>query len=226
LRGALGAAYRSNPTLTAARAGQRATDEGVPLARADGLPSLITTVSETEFVRQSPASGTDLPRMLTAGTTLNVPVYSGGGVRHAISAAKIRVGAGKDDLRSTEGTVFAQTVAAYLDVMRTEAIVRLNKAQVQTLEFDLSMTSDRFQIGDLTRTDVAQSQSRLAVARGNLRTAEANLVSARETYIQVIGEPAGVLESPPPCPICPPRWTKRSAMRWTTIPTSRPRASG
>lgn len=203
LRAALGAAYRSNPTLAAARAGQRATDEGVPIARADGLPSLITTVNETEFVRQSPASGTDLPRMLGANTALTVPVYSGGGVRHAITAAKIRVGAGKDDLRSTEGTVFAQAVAAYLDVMRTEAIVRLNKAQVQTLEFDLSMTSDRFQIGDLTRTDVAQSQSRLAVARGNLRTAEANLVSARETYIQVIGEPAGVLDSPPPLPDLP-----------------------
>jgi len=198
LRGALAAAYNTNPTLQGARAQLRATDEGVPLARADGLPSLIANASETEYVRQNPLSGSDLPRMLGVSGTLTVPVYSGGGVRNAVRAAETRVGAGKDDLRSTESNVFAQAVAAYLDVMRTEAIVRLNKAQVQTLEVNLSATSDRFQIGDLTRTDVAQSQSRLAVAQGNLRTAEANLVSARETYIQIIGKAPQDLASPPP----------------------------
>ncbi|MDE1917513.1 MAG: TolC family outer membrane protein [Sphingomonadales bacterium] len=198
LRSALAAAYNTNPTLQAQRAQQRATDEGVPLARANGLPSLTASASETEFVKQNPLSGSELPRMLGANATLTVPVYSGGGVRNAIHAAETRVQAGKDDLRATEGNVFAQAVAAYLDVMRTEAIVRLNKAQVDTLKFDLSMTSDRFQIGDLTRTDVAQSQSRLAVAQGNLRTAEANLVSARETYIQIIGKPPENLASPPP----------------------------
>jgi len=198
LRSSLVAAYNTNPTLQAARAQLRATDEGVPLARADGLPSLTASASETEYVRQNPLSGTDLPRMLGVNATLSVPVYSGGGVRNALRAAETRVGAGKADLRSTEGNVFAQAVAAYLDVMRTEAIVRLNKAQVDTLKFDLSLTSDRFQIGDLTRTDVAQSQSRLAVAQGNLRTAEANLVSARETYIQIIGKPPQDLASPPP----------------------------
>lgn len=198
LRGALVAAYNSNPTLQASRAQLRATDEGVPLARADGLPSATATASETEYLRQNPLSGTILPRMVGVTGALTMPVYSGGGVRNAIAAAEVRVDAGKGDLRATEGSVFAQTVAAYLDVMRTEAIVRLNRAQVQTLEVNLSATSDRFQIGDLTRTDVAQSQSRLAVAQGNLRTAEANLVSARETYIQVVGQAPVDLASPPP----------------------------
>lgn len=198
LRSALAAAYNSNPTLQAQRAQQRATDEGVPLARANGLPNLNGSASETEFVKQNPLSGSELPRMLGVNTTLTVPVYAGGGVRNAVRAAETRVEAGKADLRSVESSVFAQAVAAYLDVMRTEAIVRLNKAQVETLKFDLSMTSDRFQIGDLTRTDVAQSQSRLAVAQGNLRTAEANLVSARETYIQIIGKAPEDLASPPP----------------------------
>lgn len=198
LRSALAAAYNTNPTLQAQRAQQRATDEGLPLARANGLPNLGVSVSETEFVKQNPLSGSELPRMLGVNASLVVPVYSGGGVRNAMRAAETRVQAGKEDLRCTESSIFAQTVAAYLDVMRTEAIVRLNKAQVETLKFDLSMTSDRFQIGDLTRTDVAQSQSRLAVAQGNLRTAEANLVSARETYIQIIGKPPENLASPPP----------------------------
>jgi outer membrane protein len=198
LRSALVAAYNTNPTLQAQRAQQRATDENVPLARANGLPNLTASASETEFVKQNPLSGSDLPRMLGVNATLVVPVYSGGGVRNAMRAAETRVQAGKADLRSTESSIFAQAVAAYLDVMRTEAIVRLNNAQVDTLKLDLSISSDRFQIGDLTRTDVAQSQSRLAVAQGNLRTAEANLVSARETYIQIIGKPPENLASPPP----------------------------
>jgi hypothetical protein len=111
--------------------------------------------------------------------------------------------AGRADLRSTEANVFAQVVAAYLDVLRTEAIVRLNKVQVQTLETNLKATSDRFQIGDVTRTDVAQSQSRLALAVGNLRSAEAGLVQARETYIQLVGKAPEALKAPPPLPTLP-----------------------
>ena len=203
LRSALAATYAGNPTLMAAREQLRASDAGVPLARADGLPSLTATANETEYVRQNPASTTDMPRMVTAVGTLTVPLYSGGGVKNAIRAADTRVIAGRNDLRSTEAGVFTQAVTAYLDVIRTEAIVRLNKAQVQTLSTNLKATSDRFQIGDVTKTDVAQSQSRLAVAQGNLRSAEASLVQARETYIQIIGHEAGELTPPPPLPALP-----------------------
>lgn len=203
LRGALAATYAGNPTLLAAREQLRATDAGVPLARADGLPSLNAVASETEYVRQNPASTTNLPRMVSVTGTLSVPLYSGGAVKNAILAADTRVVAGRNDLRATEAGIFTQAVTAYLDVIRTEAIVRLNKAQVQTLVTNLKATSDRFQIGDVTRTDVAQSQSRLAVAQGNLRSAEASLVQARETYIQIIGHEAGELAPPPPLPTLP-----------------------
>lgn len=203
LRGALAATYASNPTLLGAREQLRASDAGVPLARADGLPSLTATASETEYVRQNPASTTNLPRMVTAVGTLSVPLYNGGGVKNAIRAADTRVIAGRNDLRATEAGVFTQAVTAYLDVIRTEAIVRLNKAQVQTLSTNLKATGDRFQIGDVTRTDVAQSQSRLAIAQGNLRGAEASLVQARETYIQIVGHEAGELAPPPPLPALP-----------------------
>jgi len=196
LRSALAATYASNPTLLGAREQLRAADAGVPLARADGLPSMNATANETEYVRQNTASTTDMPRMVTAVGTLTVPLYSGGGVKNAIRAADTRVIAGRNDLRSTEAGVFTQAVTAYLDVIRTEAIVRLNRAQVQTLVTNLKATSDRFQIGDVTKTDVAQSQSRLAVAQGNLRSAEASLVQARETYIQIIGHEAGELTRP------------------------------
>ncbi|NBC37993.1 TolC family outer membrane protein [Novosphingobium sp. FSY-8] len=199
LRDALASAYASNPTLLAARDQLRATDAGVPLARADGLPSLSASVQEMENVQQSRLSSgsTYMPRVFSMSGALSVPVFSGGAVRNAVHAAETRVVAGRADLRAVESGVFSQTVTAYLDVIRTEAIVRLNMAQVQTLEVNLKATSDRFQIGELTRTDVAQSQSRLALAQGNLRSAEAAHAVARETYIQVVGKPAGQLASPP-----------------------------
>jgi outer membrane protein len=203
LRDALAAAYAGNPTLLAAREQLRAADAGVPLARADGLPSLNGVASETEFVRQSSTATADVPRLLSVTGALSVPVFNGGGVRNAIKAADTRVVASRNDLRGVEASVFSQTVAAYLDVIRTEATVRLNRAQVQTLTTNLKATTSRFQIGDVTRTDVAQSQSRLALATGNLRSAEAGLVQARETYIQLVGREAGDLSAPPPLPAMP-----------------------
>ncbi len=203
LRDALAAAYTGNPTLLAAREQLRATDAGVPLARADGLPSVSAIASETEYVRQSTLASTDLPRMLAVTGTMSVPLYNGGAVRNAIRAADTRVVAGRNDLRATEANIFAQTVAAYLDVIRTEATVRLNRAQVQTLQTNLKATGDRFQIGDVTRTDVAQSQSRLALAQGNLRSAEAAAVQARETYIQLVGKEPVALAPPPALPALP-----------------------
>ncbi len=203
LRDALALAYAGNPTLLAAREQLRATDAAVTLARADGLPSLNGVASETEFVRQSELSTADMPRMASLTGTMTVPLYNGGAVKNAIRAADTRVIAGRADLRGTESGIFTQTVAAYLDVIRTQVIVKLNKAQVQTLEANLKATSDRFQIGDVTRTDVAQSQSRLALAVGNLRGAEASVVQARETYIQIIGKVPGDLQPPPPLPPLP-----------------------
>ncbi|TCM43005.1 TolC family outer membrane protein [Novosphingobium sp. ST904] len=203
LRDALIAAYQTNPTLESARAQQRATDEGVPIARAAGLPSVSTTETFVRNVKQSENSLTAPSKIFTADGQLGVPIYSGGAVKNRIKAAKIRVEAGQADLRATEASIFSQVVAAYMDVIRTEAIVGLNRKNVSVLETNLQATSDRFQIGDLTRTDVAQSQSRLAVAQSDLLTAEANLAAARETYIRFVGRAPETLEAPPPLPNLP-----------------------
>lgn len=203
LREALVSAYNTNPTLQAARATQRATDEGVPLARARGLPSLSGQANFTEFLKKNPVAFTAPDRALTSDLSLGMPVFSGGAVKNAIRAAKTRVEAGQEDLRATESGVFAQVVAAYMDVIRDSAIVGLSRNNVEVLDVNLKATSDRFEIGDLTRTDVAQSNSRLALARGDLRTAEVNLVSSRERYIQVVGTAPVDLAPPPPLPGLP-----------------------
>jgi outer membrane protein len=198
LQGALAAAYATNPDLAAARANQRATDEGVPIARAAALPSLSGTANHTEFLRQGPNAFLAPERAIQADTTLTVPVYAGGAVKNALLAAKTRVEAGQAGLRGTEAGVFSQVVAAYMDVIRDSATVGLNRSNVAVLEVNLKATTDRFEIGDVTRTDVAQSNSRLALARADLRSAEAALVASRERYVQIVGKSPEDLLPPPP----------------------------
>lgn len=212
LRSALVSAYNTNPTLQGARASQRATDETVPIAKAAGRPAANANATYTEIVDQT-ANNNNLQgggiavegptRQFSAGVNLSVPLYSGGAVRNQIRAAERRVGAGQAELRGTESAVFSQAVAAYMDVILNEAVVGLNRNNVQVLSVNLDATRDRFEIGDLTRTDIAQSEARLAVARSDTRTAEANLANARERYIQVIGRAPGTLEPPPPLPGLP-----------------------
>ena len=203
LREALLKAYQSNPTLTGARAGQRAVDETVPIARAGGLPSVNVNGGYTENVLNSTNSLLSPARELAGNTQLVVPLYRGGGVRGSIRAAETRVQAGQANLRGTESELFTNVVGAYLDVIRDEAIVGLNQQNVHVLEVNLRASRDRFQVGDLTRTDVAQSEARLSIARSQLQTAEAQLISSRENYIRIVGTPPGTLQDPPPLPNLP-----------------------
>ena len=132
-----------------------------------------------------------------------MPIYSGGAVKNGIRAARTRVSAGQANLRATESAIFSLVVAAYMDVIRNQAIVGLSANQVNVLSVNLQATSDRFEIGDLTRTDIAQSQSRLAVAQSDLRSSQANLIAAREAYIQLVGSAPDNLQPPPPLPALP-----------------------
>ncbi|MDZ7588358.1 MAG: TolC family outer membrane protein [Parasphingorhabdus sp.] len=203
LRDALVAAYTSNPTLTGARAQQRAIDEGVPLAKANGRPNVSGQFTYQENFLRSANSFTSPERQGVAAGSVSVPIYSGGAVKNAVTAAKTRVAAGQLDLRATESSLFANVVAAYMDVITNSALVELNRANVGVLTVNLQSTRDRFEIGDLTRTDVAQSDSRLQIAKSDLETARANLIRAKENYIALVGSPPADLAPPPPLPNLP-----------------------
>nr|WP_299328549.1 TolC family outer membrane protein [Parasphingopyxis sp.] len=203
LRGALLEAYQTNPTLNAARAGQRANDENVPITLADGRPNVSVSGFYNENVRTSPNSFTAPSRTTGAQADATLPIFQGGTVRNRIRAARDRVEAGQADLRSTEANLFTNVVAAYLDVISNRNIVELNANQVRVLDTNLQATSDRFEIGDLTRTDVAQAEARLSTARANLDSAEAELAAAEENYLRLVGEWPEELEPPPPLPELP-----------------------
>ena len=203
LQEALAAAYRDNPTLTATRAGQRATDESYNIQKANGLPSVQLQSTYTENAYREIPSPFQPDRTVATTARITAPIYSGGRVRNGMKGARTRIEAGQFDLRATELSIFSQVVAAYMDVIRGQSVVELSRNNVQVLEVNLRATNNRFQVGDLTRTDVAQSESRLSLARGDLKTAEAQLIEARERYIRLVGHEPVDLQQPAALPGLP-----------------------
>jgi outer membrane protein len=205
LREALVSAYRTNPTLTAQRETLKATDANVAIAKAAGRPQVSGTVglnrdlSRSGILDQTSGKGPTL----SGGVDLSYPLFNGGSVKNSVRAAKTRVDAGRATLRAVEGDVFTQAVAAYMDVIRDRAIVELNENNVKVLETNLEATRDRFEIGDLTRTDVAQSEARLQLGRSQLAAAIGRRTGSEATYRQVIGSQPGELAPPPPLPPLP-----------------------
>jgi len=204
LREALASTYQANPTLTAQREALKSTDSTVAIARAGGRPNVAATVGVTrDLTRSGRFDVGGKGPFLTGGVDLSVPLFQGGTVRNSITAAKTRVEAGRATLRAVEGDVFTEAVGAYMDVIRDRAIVELNQNNVKVLETNLEATTDRFEIGDLTRTDVAQSEARLALQRGRLEISQSLLTASEQNYRRVIGKAPGELQPPPPLPPLP-----------------------
>jgi outer membrane protein len=200
LRDAIAAAYDTNPELAAARAAVRRVDETMPIARTRMRPTLGGSVN---FSQDLDENLDDFGRVSVAGVRIDQPVWAGGRVRAEMDAADARIGAQRQILRSVENRVIADTVAAYANVLATREEVRLNENQVKLLSEQLRATSDRFEVGDLTRTDVAQSQARLDDARARLVAAEGNALVAEQSYIRLVGQPPGKLEPLPEIPPVP-----------------------
>lgn len=200
LQDAIASAYGSNPEVAAARARLRQVDEGVPIASSAMRPTVDLT---GDFTQEMSDRLGDRGQLWRGGAVLRQPIYQGGRVRAGVSAAEAQIASQRALLRATEYRVIVDTVAAYADVLRTEEFVSLNEGQVKLLTEQLRASRDRFEVGDLTRTDVAQSEARLASARANLQGAQAQRTLARQAYRRLVGREPVALEPLPPLPPTP-----------------------
>ena len=207
LREALVAAYQTNPTLSAQRENLKATDANVAIARAAGRPEIVGSLGLNRNLTRSGVildlQGNDHNISLSGEAQVRYPFFSGGAVKNSVRAAKSRVEAGRATLSAVEGDVFTQAVSAYMDVIRDRSVVELNQNNVRVLTTNLEATRDRFEIGDLTRTDVAQSEARLQLGRSQTAVSQGRLTASEATYRQIIGHAPGVLAPPPPLPPLP-----------------------
>lgn len=193
---ALVMAYQNNPTLLAQRAALRATDESVPQARAGWRPSL-EVVGSGGYTYQVPDSGSnDDGADYSANLRVTQNLYTGGGTIADVRRAQNSVRAERARLAITEQDILIKAVQAYLDVVRDTAVLQLNVNNEKVLRRQQEATRDRFNVGEVTRTDVAQAEARLARARADRIRAQGDLDITKAVYEQVIGKAPGRLETP------------------------------
>ncbi|MGI8527589.1 MAG: TolC family outer membrane protein [Pseudolabrys sp.] len=210
LESALAQAYQNNPTLNSQRAGVRVIDEGVPQALAGYRPKLTATASLGEQYGQSRSKITTPGTFTTPGTnpyidlsgvftpssfgfTTTQTLFNGFQTANRTRQAESSVLASRETLRTSEQTVLLSAVTAYMNLLRDAAIFDLQKRNVEVLQEQLRQIRDRFNVGEVTRTDVAQSESRIAAGRSQVLTAEANYKTSGAIYRQVIGNDPGKL---------------------------------
>jgi outer membrane protein len=209
LADAIALAYETNPTLQAQRATQRALDETWVQARTGWRPTLQLQVStawiENAVPRRVAGSGIfGQPNptrshnpFSSLNFTLNQPLWTGGRTDSAVSAAQADVLQGRENLRRVESQVLQAVIQAYEDVRRDEQALEIRQEDLVVLQKQLEESRARFDVGEITRTDVAQSEARLASSQALLQSAQAQLAISRAEYAAIVGKNPGTLAAEP-----------------------------
>ncbi|MFM9865218.1 MAG: TolC family outer membrane protein [Micropepsaceae bacterium] len=199
--------YQTNPQLLAERANLRATDEEVSQAIAQWRPRIEISADYAKTHSESKTDG--LPRSLSrtepwsADVTATQTVFAGGRILAQRRQADANVKAGRARLHSTEQSVFLGTISSYMNVVRDEAVLKLNEANTQLLKKQLEAAQARFDVGEITRTDVAQAEARLAAGTASETSAQATLKASRLAFERSVGEAPGSLDAKPKAPAVP-----------------------
>jgi outer membrane protein len=190
---AMAKAYINNPTLLAARAGLRSTDEGVPQALANWRPTVEITSSAGAQVQRGNTNRDNRSqsrRPVDFGISLTQPLFRGGRTLAATSGAENNVRAARANMLDSEQNILLQAATAYLNVFRDQAVLELNRNNEEVLQRQLEATRDRFEVGEITRTDVHQAEARLARSVADRIQSEGDLETSRANYLNIVGEPA------------------------------------
>lgn len=205
LEEAMAAAYASNPQLEAQRAAQRAVDEAVPQALSAWRPTVSVSGSYAaqRLEYTAPLKYSQDSNPLSASVTAQQTLLTFGRIDGGIDKAEASVQAGRAQLNATEQGVLLQTAGAFMDVVQAQSVVGLNKNNVEVLTRQLDATRDRFRVGEITRTDVAQAEAALSAARSDLIAAEASLTNARAAYEKFVGHLPQDVSQPKTLPAVP-----------------------
>jgi outer membrane protein len=209
LEWALVQAYQNNPSLNAQRASLRVTDENVPQALSGYRPKLSITATGGYNYQSStsvfPLGGALITSPFaqnfysrTIGATGSYTVFNGFQNANRTRQAESQVDAARETLRVTEQQVLLDAATAYMNLLRDQAVLELQRRNVEVLTEQLKQTRDRFNVGEVTRTDVAQAESRLAAGRSQLLAAQSQYVTSRANYRRVIGVEPGNLAAGTP----------------------------
>lgn len=195
LAGAMAKAYNNNSTLNSARAGVRVRDEDVPIAKS-GMRPFIGAQGTLDYA-YSNQSGT---RLTTGsfGVQIQQRLFDGFQTRNNTLTAEARVRAAFESLRNTEEDTLFNAASAYMDVIMFRQIAALRQQNLQFLEEQVRAARSRFEVGEGTRTDVAQAEASRATAVAQLANAQAEALRSAGTYHQIIGEEPGKLAMPGP----------------------------
>jgi outer membrane protein len=196
LEGSLALAYQSNPQLNSQRAITRATDENVPQALSGYRPTVAATATLGRQYQRTETNATVTEGNFTprsVGITGTQTLFNGFQTGNRVRQAEQQVSAARETLRLIEQNVLLSAATAYMNLLRDTAILDLQRKNVEVLVEQLRQTRDRFTVGEVTRTDVAQAESRLAAGRSQVANAESNYNSSRAVYRQVIGIEPGKL---------------------------------
>jgi outer membrane protein len=206
LEWALVQAYQNNPSLNAQRAALRALDESVPQALSGYRPKLSVTASGgynyfAELTKaRTPGGGASYDQFEQSlgtrqfGATATQTLFNGFQTANRTRQAESQVAGARETLRVTEQQVLLDAATAYMNLIRDQAILDLNRRNVEVLTEQLKQTRDRFNVGEVTRTDVAQAESRLAAGRSQLLQAQSNDITSQANYRRVIGVNPGRLD--------------------------------
>lgn len=193
IQGALARAYHANPDLNAQRAQTRAADEAVPQALSGYRPRVTGAADIGVTDQNSHTSGRpyvhDRFHPRGASVTLDQTIYNGNRTQNQVRGAESRVLGARETLRNTEQNTLLNAATVYMNVLRDTALLSLQRNNVEVLTVQLAQTKDRFRVGEVTRTDVAQAESRLARSYSDSYVAEANLKTSIATYQQIVGAP-------------------------------------
>ncbi len=197
--GAIGAAladaYSFNPELNSARAGVRATDESLPLAKAAVRPTVSGAGSVNSSISSPNSGGTTKDTTGDLNLTVQENIFQGFRTRNAVRGAEADIRASRETLANTEQNVLFDAANAYLSVVRDQESLKVRQANVGFLQKSVQATTDRFEGGEATKTDISQAQARLAGAQSDVSLAEAALRTSRAEFRRIIGHDPQVTTS-------------------------------